>query len=191
MAIPYWTPKRRSRALGLIQGHRHSLSEITTITNIPKSTLQHLKNRNTPLNKPRSGRPSKLLDRTKRQIVLHITKNHESRRLSTFSIISDLQLPIGITSLKETLKDLGYNHRIAQRHPFLKKLDRKRRLQFAKRHAHLTFDDWKAFIWTDEMSVKVGMQRSTRDWVWRRADEEFHPDCIDYRKRATGTGMMF
>jgi transposase len=41
------------------------------------------------------------------------------------------------------------------------------------------------------MSVKVGMQPSTRDWVWRRDDEEFHPDCIDYRKRATGTGMMF
>jgi hypothetical protein len=41
------------------------------------------------------------------------------------------------------------------------------------------------------MSVKVGMQRSTRDWVWRRADEEFHPDCIDYQKRPTGTGMMF
>jgi transposase len=41
------------------------------------------------------------------------------------------------------------------------------------------------------MSVKVGMQRSTRDWVWRKDNEEFHPDCIDYRKRATGTGMMF
>jgi transposase len=41
------------------------------------------------------------------------------------------------------------------------------------------------------MSVKVGMQRSTRDWVWRRDDEEFHPDCIDYKKRATGTGMIF
>src|SRR2546430_16927319 len=43
----------------------------------------------------------------------------------------------------------------------------------------------------DEMSIKVGMQRSTRDWVWRREDEESHPDCIDYRKHATGAGMMF
>jgi hypothetical protein len=52
--------------------------------------------------------------------------------------------------------------------------------------------DWKAFIWTDEMSVKVGMERSTRAyWVWRKADEEFHPDCIDYKKHATVTWMMF
>jgi hypothetical protein len=41
------------------------------------------------------------------------------------------------------------------------------------------------------MRVKVGMERSTRDWVWRTTDEEFHPDCIDYNKRAIGTGMMF
>jgi len=186
-----WTPKKRSRALGLIQGERHSLSEITTITNIPKGTLGDLKKRNTPLNKVRTGRPEKLSDRHKRQIVFHITRNHQSRRLSTFSIISDLQLNIHPNTLKYALKDLGYNHCIARRRPFLKKLDRKRRLQFAKRHARFTVDDWKAFIWTDEMSVKVGMERSTRDWVWRRTDEEFHPDCIDYKKRATGTGMMF
>ena len=37
----------------------------------------------------------------------------------------------------------------------------------------------------------MGMERSTRDWVWRRTDEEFHPDCIEYKKRTTGTGMMF
>ena len=80
------------------------------------------------------------------------------------SIIQDLQLDIGITQLKHTLKDLGYNHRMARCRPFLKKLDRKRRFQFANRHAHFMVENWKAFIWTDEMSVKVGMQRSTRDW---------------------------
>jgi len=191
MSIPHWTPKRRSRALGLIQGGRHTLSEITKITNIPKSTLQHLKNRNTPLNKARTGRPVKLSERDKRHIVLHITKNHQSRRLSAISIIHDLQLLIGITTLKITLSDLGYSHRIARRRPFLKKLDRKRRLQFAKRHAYLTVEDWKVFIWTDEMSVKIGIERNTRDWVWRKEDEEFHPDCIDYKKRLTGMGMMF
>jgi len=52
-------------------------------------------------------------------------------------------------------------------------------------------EDWKAYIWTDEMSVKVGMECSTQDWVWRRKNEELHPDCIDYKKRATGSGMMF
>ena len=69
-----WTPKRRSRALGLTQGGRHSLSEITKITNIPKGTLGNLRKRNNALNKPRSGRSKKLTDRHKRQIVFHITR---------------------------------------------------------------------------------------------------------------------
>ena len=34
------------------------------------------------------------------------------------------------------------------------------------------------------------MERSSRDWIWRKGDEEFHPDYIDYKKRSTGTGMM-
>jgi DDE superfamily endonuclease len=40
------------------------------------------------------------------------------------------------------------------------------------------------------MSVKVDIQMSTSDWVWRKDEEEVHSDCIDYRKYATGTGMM-
>jgi len=136
-----WTSKRRSRALGLTQGRRHSLSEITKITNISKGTLGDLKKRNTVLTKSRSGRPKKLTDRHKRQIVFHITRNHRTRRLSIFFIIKDLQLDVSPTTLKLGLKDLGYYHRIARRRPFLKNLDRKRRLQFAKRHAHWTVED--------------------------------------------------
>ena len=41
------------------------------------------------------------------------------------------------------------------------------------------------------MSVKVGMERSTRDWIWRKTDEEFHSNCIGYQKCATGMEMMF
>jgi hypothetical protein len=41
------------------------------------------------------------------------------------------------------------------------------------------------------MSVKIGMERTTQDWVWCKVDEEFHPDCINYKKRETGAGIMF
>jgi len=66
MKTPHWTPKRRIRALGLIQGRRHSLSEISQFTNIPKGTIGDLKKGNTPLNKVLSGRPPKLSIRDKR-----------------------------------------------------------------------------------------------------------------------------
>src|ERR1700689_4646713 len=95
-----WAPKRRSRALGLIEGRRHSLSEINHITNISNRTFRSLRKRNALLNKVRSGHPPKLSPRHKRQIVFHITRNHESRRLSVITIIQDLQLDIGIRQLK-------------------------------------------------------------------------------------------
>ena len=79
------------------------MSEISQITNISKGTLGDLKKRNTSLSKARTERSNKLSDRLKRQIVLHITRNHKSRRLSVKSIIQDLDLDISITTLKITL----------------------------------------------------------------------------------------
>ena len=186
-----WTPKKQSRVLGLIQGDRHSLSKITKITNIPKQTLEDRKKCNTPWSKPQLSCPSKLSDHHKCRIIFHITRNYQSLRLSALSIIRDLQLQAHLNILIQTLKSLSYNYRIFQHWPFFKKLDYKRRLQFAKRYAHLSVDDWKVSIWTDEMSVKIGMEWTTQDWIWRKADEEFHSDYINYTKWAMGTGMMF
>ena len=138
--------KRRSQAFGLIQGKRYSLSEITKITNVSKGTLGNLKKHDTPLNKIWTGHSLKLSEHHKCQMVFHIICNHESCRLSISSIIRDIQLDVHLTTLKQTLKDLGYNHWMAWCWPFLKKLDRKWCLQFAKRHAHLTMEDWKAYI---------------------------------------------
>ena len=41
------------------------------------------------------------------------------------------------------------------------------------------------------MSVKLYMVRHSKDFVWRKEDEEFHPDCISYSKRSSETGMIF
>jgi hypothetical protein len=57
-----WSPRRRNIALGLIAGNRHSLSEITNITNIPKGTLGDLKKRGTGVTKQRTGRPKKFAE---------------------------------------------------------------------------------------------------------------------------------
>jgi len=53
-----------------------------------------------------------------------------------------------------------------------------------------TIEDWKRVIWTDESSFHIGMRRGSIDWIWRSPDEEFHPDCIDPKKRET-QGIMF
>ena len=73
----------------------------------------------------------------------------------------------------------------------MKKVNYKHQLGFAQKYKDWTVEDWKQVIFTDEMSIKVGMDRLSILWVWRKVGEEFHKDCLDLQKRSTGTGMMF
>ena len=41
------------------------------------------------------------------------------------------------------------------------------------------------------MAVKLFMERHSKDYVWRTAEEEYHPDCINYGRRPKGVGLMF
>ena len=64
-------------------------------------------------------------------------------------------------------------------------------MKFAKEHRDWTVEDWGKVLFSDEMAVKLFMERHTRDYVWRKTNEELHPDCIDYGRRPKGVGLMF
>jgi len=97
-------------------------------------------------------------------------------------------LQVHENTLRSALAYAGYLHKIARRHPYLTNPDRKQRLKFAKEHKD---NDWSKVIFTDEMCIKLFMERRTWDYVWRKAGEELHPDYINYQRRLQGTGIMF
>jgi len=105
-----WTPKRRGRALGLIKGGRHSLLKISQITNIPTGTLGDLKKRDAALSKAHTGCSHKLSKCAKRAIERLIRQSYKTRCLLAKSIIYDLQVEVCESTVKLTLKDLGYRH---------------------------------------------------------------------------------
>ena len=70
------------------------------------------------------------------------------------------------------MAEIGYNHRVARWHLFVNKRDRKRRLQFANQHAYWTVEDWAHAVYTDEMSVKLYIEYSSEDSIWRKAEEK-------------------
>ena len=185
-----WSPKKRSRVLGLINGKRHTIREISDITKIPKSTVGDIKTRNIATTRFKRRRPRKLTSHDIRRIVCFIKKSRETRRSDCKAIITALDLDVSERTLISTLKELGYTRGVARRRPLLKQLDMKRRLKFVQAHKHWTVDDWRHVIFTDEMSIKVGQERTSRVFVWRKKGEEYHKDCVDERKRST-EGMMF
>ena len=64
-------------------------------------------------------------------------------------------------------------------------------MKFAKEHKDWTAEDWARVLFSDEMAIKLFTERHVRDYVWRKADEEFHPDCINYGRPLKGVGLMF
>ena len=186
-----WSPTERGKALGLCAGHRNSLREITNIINIPKSTVYDIKTRDTGISKPRPGRPKKLSASDIRQLIRYIRTNKSTRRITLTQLKKTFHLPVHENTIRNALQQAGYYHKVAQRRPYLNKRDRKRRLKFAKQHKDWTKEEWARVLFSDEMAIKLFMERRARDYVWRKVDERLHPDCINYGRRPKGTGLMF
>jgi transposase len=186
-----WTPRKRSQVLRLTRGGRHSVREIARILNMPPSTVHNIQKHGVPDSKPKMGRPRTLTARDKRRIELYIKKSKETHQEAPDDIIKTLSLSCSRTALINAIHELGYHRCVGRRRPLLKKIDYKHRLDFARKYKNWTVEDWKRVIFTDEISIKIGMDRLCVMWVWRKPGEEFHQDCVDLRKRSTGSGMMF
>jgi len=181
-----WSPTSRGKALGLCAAGTHPLREITQIINIPKSTVEDIETRGTGISKPRSGRPRKLSPHDIHQIIRHIRINKHTRRLSLSTLKNDLHLSVHKHTIHTALQKAGYFHRVARHHPYFNKLNRSQRLKFAKEHKDWTKEQWAHVLFSDEMAVKLFMERCSKDYVWRTTEEEYHPDCINYARRLKG-----
>jgi len=158
---------------------------------IPESTVHDINTRGTGINKARSDQPRKLSSGDIRQIIRYIRFNKTTRRLSLSALKRDLLLDVHEHTIRRALQQVGYYHRVAQQRPYLNKCDRSRRLKFAKQHRDWTKEQWATVLFSDEMAVKLFMERRSKDYVWRTTEEEYHPNCINYGRRPTGVGLMF
>lgn len=166
------------------------MTNIVDRLGVPKSTCQEWIRSGSTIAKNRSGGPQILSQRDLRHLKRFVQENRENRRLSAIQIIKIFKFLICEATLITALTSLSLFHRIARRRPFLKDLDRKRRLAYALKYRHWTVEDWKRVIWTDESSFHIGARRGSVDWIWRTPQDEFHRDCIDFKKRPS-VGTMF
>ena len=166
------------------------LTSIVDRIGVPKSTCQDWIRSGSTIAKDRSGRPQILTKRDLRHLKRFVQESRENRRLSAIQLIKIFLFTICEATLITALTGLSLFHRIARRRPFLKDLDRKRRLAYALKYRHWTVEDWKRVIWTDESSFHIGARRGSVDWIWRTPQDEFHRDCIDHKKRQSA-GTMF
>jgi hypothetical protein len=81
------------------------------------------------------------------------------------SLKKAFSLNIHENTLRTALKEAGIQHRIARCRPFLNNHKKQQRLKFAREYKNWKVKDWAQVIFTDEMAVKLFMQRYIKDYI--------------------------
>ena len=132
--------------------------------------------------KPGSGRPRKTSIREDRFLIREATR--ERNPLDVCPSVADLSkslkertsTQISPLTVQRRLHEKNFKKFPKTKKPYVSQVNRRKRLQFARRYRHWTVDQWKKIIWSDESPFVLRFQR--RSYVWRRRNEQLSPRCL-------------
>lgn len=184
----------RSRILQLHTTGQKSYAEIATIMSRSKSTIQtvigRFKYEGRIENKCRSGRPSALSDRDKRQIKHLVDRDPFSSAVQIASEISrNLQKDVHPETVRRAIKSYDLKSYTPRKKPYVNLVNRKKRLEFAKAYVDRPIDFWRKVIFSDESKYNIfGSDGRLR--VWRRPGEALNPKNTKKTVKHGGGGLM-
>ena len=126
--------------------------------------------------RPRSGRSPIKSRRDARHLTHYATKNKWQRGKAWATIARELGFTCSADAINNAFKRNGFRRYPKHHKPPLSE-EAKKRTQFVS--------DWKdklkgkehLIMYCDKTPMKVGEEQG-QNWVTRRSDEEYHPDCI-------------
>lgn len=152
-----------------------SYGEISKTVRKSRSTIQTIiKNYNkhkTTENEHRSGRPSKLSEREKRDVVRIVTTEPRTSAVDIAKYLGKSKhVSIHPETVRNVLRANNFHSRIPRKKPLISQVNMEKRVEFAKRHKNNNFDYWKRVIFSDESKFNIfgydGKQR-----VWRKPNK--------------------
>lgn len=157
---------------------KKSYREISTLLNIPKSTVSSIiakwKELGTIATQPRSGRPRKMTERGQRMLRQIV---RSSRQFSAESIATDLQttggLQISSSTVRRELQIMGFYGGASPSMPYITKFNAKRWMEWCEARRHWTLEEWRRVLWSDFSIWRFDGQA----WVWRMAGQQ-NLDCL-------------
>ena len=91
------------------------------------------------------------------------------------------------------MKRISRSSKSKTKKPYVSQVNRRKRLQFARRYRHWTVDQWKKIVWSDESPFVLRCQR--RSYVWRRRNEQLSPrflqGTLKHQKKIMVWGCFF
>ena len=173
-----------------------SLREIAAKTLLPRSTVQYMvdKYKSTKCigNLFGRGRKRKTTATTDRLIQRKLKLD---RRKSATTVKVEIENELGISLHVDTIRkrahEVGLFGRVARKKPYVNKINRGKRLKFAKEMLEKPVDFWKNVVWSDESKFNL-FGSDGKIMVWRTPREEFNPKCtIPTVKHGGGSVMVW
>jgi len=117
------------------------------------------------------------------------------RRKSARTVTTELEIELGILISEATVRrrahEVGLLGRIARKKPYVNKVNRMKRLKYAKNMLKKPFGYWNTVIWSDESKFNL-FGSDGKIMVWRTRNEEFDPKCtIPTVKHGGGSVMVW
>jgi transposase len=180
-----------------INALRHSgciLTDIARKTKVNietvKSVLRKWKLHRTIKDLPKTGRPSKLDDRTSRRLARMV----QSGEVSTASELTEAAVSNGIVHISartacRVLHKEGLQAMHMVNRPLLTRAHKRRRLEFASVHRDWTADDWKQVIFSDE-TVITARPSDSHKLRWTKHTHGLNPRLVVPTVRGGGPAIM-
>ena len=112
-----------------------------------------------------------------RMIVRKIKPN---RRISTHVVKAEIEVELGMTLNANTIRNRVYEAKlfghVARKKPLVNKVNRGKRLKFARDMLKKSIGFWETVIWSDESKFNL-FGSDGKVMVWRTPKEEYDPHC--------------
>ncbi len=84
---------------------------------------------------------------------------------------------ISASTVRRRAHEAGLFGRVARKKPYVNKMNRIKRLKYAKEMLKKSIDFWDTVVWSDESKFNL-FGSDGKVMVWRSPKEKFDPKCI-------------
>ena len=135
------------------------------------------------VNKKGRGAKSRWTQRDTNRLLILIKR----KKKDTFNdICKDINLgkarPFSKVTIRRKLRCLGYKRRLVKKSTRIRKINRVKRVRYAKSKSKWGLNEWGKFIFSDESMIVIG--KDNKIYVWSKRGEIYGPEhCCPVEKR--------
>ena len=115
------------------------------------------------------------------------------RRKSALTVNAEIEKEFDIIAHANTIRnrfhEIGLYSRVVRKKPYVNKINRGKRIAYAKMMMEKPYDYWKHVLWSDESKFNL-FGSDGKIMVWRSMMEEHHPKCTVPTVKHNGGSVM-